>query len=52
MDEHIKEARAFFCQTRSERWFEEERLAGGMGPEVEKGETRRCSLADVKKLRK
>ena len=47
MDEPLKEARASFCQPRLERWFEEELLLGGMGPEVEKGESGRCSLADA-----
>ena len=47
LDNPLKEARASFCQLRSEGWFAEELLASGMSSEVEKGATGRCSLADV-----
>ena len=47
MDEPLKEARALFCRLRSEGWFLKEFLAGGMVSEVEKGESRRFSLADA-----
>ena len=43
----LKEVRASFGHSRSERWFDEKILAGGMVSTTERGEKRKVSIADM-----
>ena len=43
----LKEARASFGHSRSERWFDQKILAGGMVSTTERREKRKVSIADM-----